>query len=138
MDKNKLKIKQRTRRHCRVRVKVKGTKKTPRLSVFRSNRGLYAQLIDDEKGKTLASTSNREATGKSKVQNPKSKVKSKNKQKVETKLTKLEQAREVGKLVAKKALEKKIQKIVFDRGGYKYHGRVKAVAEGAREGGLTF
>jgi len=145
MDKSKLKIKQRIKRHRRVRAKVRGTKEIPRLSVFRSNRGLYVQLINDEKGETLVNVSSKEVVGESKVQSQKSKVKSqkskvksKNKQKVETKLTKLEQAREVGKLIAKKALGKKIQKIVFDRGGYKYHGRVKAVAEGAKEGGLVF
>jgi len=145
MDKNKLKTKQRMKRHYRIRAKVRGTKEAPRLSVFRSNKGLYVQLIDDEKGETLASASSKEVVGKSKVKSqkpkvksPKSKVKRRNKQKVGMKLTRSEQAREVGKLIAKKALGKKIQKIVFDRSGYKYHGRVKAVAEGAREGGLKF
>jgi len=142
MDKNRLKIEQRERRHHRIRAKVKGTKGVPRLSIFRSNRGLYVQLIDDEKGKTLVSASGEEMVGESKIKSPKLKVKSKviktKRRKIKKKIAKLEQAREVGKLIAKKALKKKIQKIVFDRGGYKYHGRVKAVAEGAREGGLNF
>jgi len=142
MDKNRLKIEQRERRHHRIRAKVKGTKGVPRLSIFRSNRGLYVQLIDDEKGKTLVSASGEEMVGESKIKSPKLKVKSKviktKRRKIKKKIAKLEQAREVGKLIAKKALKKKIQKIVFDRGGYKYHGRVKAVAEGAKEGGLNF
>jgi len=142
MDKNRLKIEQRERRHHRIRAKVKGTKGVPRLSIFRSNRGLYVQLIDDEKGKTLVSASGEEMVGESKIKSPKLKVKSKviktKRRKIKKKIAKLEQAREVGKLIARKALKKKIQKIVFDRGGYKYHGRVKAVAEGAREGGLAF
>jgi len=149
MNKSKIKIKQRARRHHRVRAKVQGTKGVPRLSIFRSNRGLYVQLIDDEKSKTLVSASGKEVVGESKIKSPKSKVlpagrqgKSKviktKRREIKKKIAKLEQAREVGKLIAKKALKKKIQKIVFDRGGYKYHGRVKAVAEGAREGGLAF
>lgn len=107
----------RIKRHKRIRGKVFGTKKVPRLCVFRSNKHIYAQLIDDEKGQTLLSASDLEL-----------KIKSK----------KIEKAKEVGKLIAKKAKEKNIQKVVFDRGGYKYHGRVKALAEGAREGGLRF
>ena len=99
----------RYRRHKRVRAKVFGTAKVPRLCVFRSLKHIYVQLIDDEKGKTLAA-----AKGK------------------------LSDACKVGKLIGQKALEKKIKKVVFDRGGYKYHGRVKALAEGAREGGLHF
>ena len=142
MNKSKIKIKQRARRHHRVRAKVKGTKEVPRLSIFRSNRGLFVQLIDDEKSKTLVSASGKEVVGEFKVQSSKLKVKSKviktKRREIKKKIAKLEQAREVGKLIAKKALKKKIQKIVFDRGGYKYHGRVKAVAEGAREGGLMF
>lgn len=109
----------RFRRHKRVRAKVSGTSKMPRLCVFRSAKHIYAQLIDDEKGKTLVAASEREL---------KRKMKSK----------KLERAKEVGKLIAKKAQDMKIEKIVFDRGGYQYHGRVKALAEGAREGGLKF
>jgi large subunit ribosomal protein L18 len=107
------------RRHRRVRAKVSGTATRPRLSVFRSNQHIYVQLIDDSKGKTLVSFSDL-------------------KLETEKGLTKTQIAKEVGKLVAKKALAQKIKKVVFDRGGYKYHGRVKAVAEGAREGGLEF
>jgi len=99
----------RKRRHKRVRAKVKGTAKVPRLCVFRSSKYIYAQIIDDGKGKTLAA-----ANGK------------------------LTSAAEIGKLIAKKSIEKKINKVVFDRGGYKYHGRVKALADGAREAGLKF
>ncbi len=98
----------RKRRHRRVRAKIKGTAKVPRLCVFRSNKHLYAQLIDDEKGKTLVSVSDLEA----------------------------KDSKKIGLLIAEKALAKKINKVVFDRGGYKYHGRVKSLAEGAREGGL--
>ncbi|MDP2910018.1 MAG: 50S ribosomal protein L18 [bacterium] len=108
----------RIRRHKRVRSKIKGGSKTPRLCVFRSAKHIYAQLIDDEKGSTLASSSDL------------------NKKK--TKENKTASAQWVGKDIASKALEKKIGKVVFDRGGYKYHGRVKAVADGAREGGLKF
>lgn len=99
----------RQRRHRRVRAKISGTIKVPRLCIFRSNKYIYAQLIDDERGKTLAS-----AKGK------------------------FSGAKKVGREVAKKAAEKKINKVVFDKGGYKYHGRVKALADGAREGGLKF
>ena len=109
---------QRNRRHKRVRGKVVGTEKCPRLSVFRSNKYINLQLIDDEKGETLASFSDLKINKKGK--------------------TKIEAAKEVGLEFAKKALEQKIKKVVFDRGGYKYHGRVKAAAEGAREGGLKF
>jgi len=107
----------RLRRHRRVRGKVFGTKERPRLCVFRSNKHIYCQIIDDEEGKTLVSA---------------------NDIKITKKMTKVEKAREVGRLIAKKAKEKGIEKVVFDRGGYKYHGRVKALAEGAREGGLVF
>lgn len=108
----------RRRRHKRVRAKVKGTVTLPRLCVTRTNVHIYAQLIDDEKGHTLLTARDLE-------------IKIKGAKKVDL-------AREVGKLIAKKAIEKKITKVVFDRGGYKYHGRVKALAEGAREGGLKF
>lgn len=104
------------RRRDRVRAKIFGTKTKPRLSVFRSNKHVFAQLIDDDKKKTLASASDL-------------KIK---------KVKKAEAARRVGNLIAEKAKELKIEKIVFDRGSYKYHGRIKAVAEGAREGGLKF
>jgi large subunit ribosomal protein L18 len=115
LKEKKLKIE---RRHRRIRAKIKGTSKRPRLLVFRSNRHIYGQLIDDEKSKTLASAKDSE-------------IKSK-------KMKKGDLAKEVGKLLAKKALEIKIEEIVFDRRGYKFHGRIKQLAEGAREGGLKF
>lgn len=111
----KAKREARIRRHNRVRAKVSGTADVPRLNVFRSNKGLFIQLIDDQAGKTLISISEAE---------------------IKTGKTKIEKAKEAGKLAAKKALEKNIKKVVFDRGGYQYHGRTQAVAEGAREGGL--
>jgi len=104
----------RYRRHKRVRGKIFGKKEKPRLCVFRSAKHIYAQIIDDEKGKTMVSASDLEL------------------KKVEDK------AKEVGKLIAKKAKDLKIEKVIFDRGGYNYHGKVKALAEGAREGGLKF
>jgi len=117
MDKEKIKNEKKDRRHARVRAKIKGTAKRPRLSVFRSNKGMYLQLIDDNKNRTLVSVRSQE---------------------LKTKGVKTEISLELGKLIAKKAKAKKISKVVFDRGGYKYHGRVKAVADGAREGGLQF
>jgi large subunit ribosomal protein L18 len=108
----------RERRHRRVRSKVSGTAERPRLVVFRSNRGIEAQLVDDVDGKTLASASWLAVRGK-------------------TKGTKSEQAAEVGKLLAERARTAGITTAVFDRGGYLFHGRVKALAEGAREGGLS-
>ena len=108
----------RYRRHKRIRSKIRGTAARPRLSVFRSLSHIYAQLVDDEKGKIIASASDLELK--------------------KSKKKKVEKAKEIGKLISKKALEKKIEKVVFDRGGYQYHGRVKALAEGAREGGLKF
>lgn len=105
-------------RHRRIRARIKGTKECPRLSVFRSNRHIYLQLVDDNQAKTLVSSSDWEIKKKG--------------------LTKLALAEQVGKLIAKKALAEKINKVVFDRGGYKYHGRVKAVAQGARQAGLKF
>jgi large subunit ribosomal protein L18 len=107
----------RMRRHRRVRGKVAGTADKPRLAVFRSNRGISAQLIDDESGRTLAS-----ATWKG----------------VEGASSKTEQANAVGKALAGSAKKAGIEACVFDRAGYLYHGRVKALAEGAREGGLQF
>ena len=110
---------ERLRRHKRVRTKISGTAECPRLCVYRSNTNLYAQIIDDEKQVTLtaASTLDKE---------------------VKTKKANKEAAKEVGKLIAKKAAAKKITTVVFDRGGYIYHGVVKEVAEAAREGGLQF
>ena len=119
MNKVKQKRQQRYRKHRRVRAKVKGSAICPRLSVFRSNQHIYVQLINDDKGQTLASFSDL------KIKRKKG-------------LTKIAIAKQIGNSVAKKALEKKIKKVVFDRGGYKYHGQVKAAAEGARQGGLVF
>jgi len=130
----------RYRRHRRVRAKIFGTAQTPRLCVFRSIKHIYAQLIDDEEGKTITAASDLELK-KLKIKNQKLKTNIKKKKIEESQkpLTKkVAVAYEVGKLIAQKALEKKIEKVVFDRGGYKYHGRVKALAEGAREGGLRF
>jgi large subunit ribosomal protein L18 len=109
----------RERRHRRVRGKVRGTAERPRLAVFRSNRGIFAQLVDDDAGKTLAAASW--------VGLPKS-----------FSGDKTEQAAEVGKQIAEAAKKAGIESVVFDRGGYLYHGRVKALAEGVREGGLSF
>jgi large subunit ribosomal protein L18 len=109
----------RARRHRRVRAKIRGTAERPRLVVFRSNLGVYAQLVDDGRGHTLASASWQQL--------PKG-----------FKGSKTDQAREVGKLLAARAREAGVDSCVFDRGGYLYHGRVKALAEGAREGGLGF
>jgi len=114
----------RKRRHARVRKYVKGTPERPRLNVFRSTNHIYAQVIDDTKGVTLVSASSLEADRKS----PKD-IKDKNR---------VEQAAVVGKMVAERALDAGITQVVFDRGGYKYHGRVKALAEGSREAGLKF
>ncbi len=113
---------QRMKRHRRIRAKISGTSETPRLNVFRSEANIYAQIIDDspEKGcVTLVSASSLDKEIEGYGGNAKA-------------------AAEVGKLVAKRALEKGIENVVFDRGGYLYHGRVKALAEGAREGGLKF
>ena len=107
-------------RHARVRAKVSGTTSVPRLNVFRSNGNIFAQIIDDEKGVTLVSASTIDK---------------------ELKLTNggnIEAANKVGELIAKRAKKAKIEKVVFDRGGYLYHGRVKALAEAARENGLEF
>ena len=108
----------RLRRRRRVRAKVRGTAERPRRSVYRSNRGVFAQLIDDRAGKTLAAVNW-----------------------IEPELRELqatEQARKAGELLAERAKKAGIEACVFDRGGYRYHGRVKALAEGAREGGLAF
>jgi len=112
----------RSRRHRRVRGKVIGTTSRPRLCVFRSLDHIYAQIIDDAKGQTLASASTLEPEIKGEAQG-----------KVKT-----ARAEVVGLLVAKRALSKGINQVVFDRGGYKYHGRVKALAEAARQAGLKF
>ncbi|MFH1575705.1 MAG: 50S ribosomal protein L18 [Candidatus Nealsonbacteria bacterium] len=106
------------RRQKRVRAKILGTDKKPRLCVFRSNKHIYAQLINDVQKKTILAASDEKLK--------------------KGKMTKIDLAKEIGKTIAQKALQKKIEKVIFDRGSYKYHGRVKAVAEGAREGGLKF
>lgn len=117
----------RRNRHKRIRAKIFGTLKRPRLCVFRSNNHIYAQLIDDEKNNIICSVSD--------LKMKKIKGKSAGKEGTGAKLL---SAFEVGKDIAEKSLEKKIEKVVFDRGGYRYHGRIKAVADGAREGGLQF
>ena len=117
MDKNKDKIRKRKARHNRVTAKVQGTADVPRLSVFRSSRHIYAQLIDDAVVKTLVSIDDI---------------------RIKDKGVKKDVALAVGKELGAKAKEAGIEKIVFDRGGYKYHGRVAAVATGAREAGLKF
>ncbi len=108
----------RLRRRRRVRARVRGSESRPRLSVFRSNRGVFAQLIDDDRGHTIASVSWIEPDLK--------------------KLNPGEQAKKAGELLASRAKEAGVETCVFDRGGYRYHGRVQALAEGAREGGLRF
>lgn len=117
---------QKERRKKRGRIKMVGTGLRPRLSVFRSLKHISAQLIDDERGVTLVSASDLELVNTDRLQEPS--------------LPNAKQiaAKEVGKLVAKKAIAKKINQVIFDRSGLKYHGRVKALAEGAREGGLKF
>jgi len=107
-------------RRKRVRAKVKGTSLMPRISVFRSNRFVLVQIIDDSKGATLVSVSSKE------------------KKIVEKKGSKTEKAFAVGELLAKRASTKKIKKVVFDKSGYKYHGIIKALSDGARKGGLNF
>ena len=113
----------RIRRHRRVRKKILGTAERPRLNVFRSNSHIYAQIIDDTQHKTLVSASTLTKEFKARV---------------EDKKTKVEQSKIVGALIAEKAKEAGIEQVVFDRGGYLYHGRVKALAEAAREKGLKF
>jgi large subunit ribosomal protein L18 len=109
---------QRLRRRRRVRAKVRGTAERPRLSVFRSNRGIQAQLIDDVKGHTVAAVNWVEADLKE--------------------LARMEQAKKAGELLAERAKAAGVETCVFDRGGYQFHGKVKALAQGAREGGLKF
>lgn len=109
------------KRHKKIRKRIVGTKFCPRISVYRSLKHIYSQLIDDEKSRTLISASDLELGKKEKS--------TKNKIAI---------AREVGKILAEKAIKKNIKKVVFDRGGFKYHGRIKSLAEGAREGGLKF
>ncbi len=111
--------KRRQRIRWRIRNKVKGTTDRPRLSVYRSNKAIYAQIINDLNGHTLCSASSKEAG-------------------IDNGTNKTEQAAQVGKALAQKAVAAGIESVVFDRGGYLYHGRVKALADGAREGGLKF
>ena len=122
MIKKKDRKKLRRRRHLRVRKKVFGTPERPRLCVFRSNKHIYAQIIDDTVGRTLVAASTLDKDLRDKLEKTWNK----------------EAAREVGRLIGKRALEKGITTVVFDRGGYKYHGRVKELADGAREAGLKF
>lgn len=110
---------ERTRRHARVRTKVSGTAERPRLCVYRSNANLFAQIIDDVAGNTLVSASTLD-------------------KEVKTKKSNIEAAKEIGALIAKKAIAKNIKTVVYDRSGYIYHGVVKELAEAAREGGLEF
>lgn len=115
IDKNKIRLK----RHSRMRFHLNGTAERPRLNVFRSNTNIYAQIIDDEKGTTLVSASTLDKD-------------------FNRKGTKVEQAKAVGEILGKRALDKNIKQVIFDRGGYVYHGRVMALADGAREAGLDF
>ena len=114
-DKNQV----RKKRHARVRTKISGTAERPRLNVFRSNKNIYAQLIDDVAGVTIVSASSKETSFEGAGNN-------------------VEAATKIGETIAKRAAEKNISNVVFDRGGYLYHGRVKALAEAARENGLQF
>ena|SRR5688572_23606833 len=106
------------RRAARIRGKIEAASNAPRLTVFRSNKHIYAQVIDDTKGKTLVSVSEKEIEA--------------------AKVTRIERAKAVGQKLAEKAIKEKVKKVVFDKGSYKYHGRVKALADGARDGGLVF
>lgn len=110
---------QEQRRQVRVRAKIFGTKDKPRLSVFKSNKYIFAQVINDEIGQTIVGISEKELS-------------------VKEKSNKTDRARELGIALAKKAIDKKVKTVAFDRGSYLYHGRIKALAEGAREGGLKF
>ncbi len=112
----------RTKRRARIRAKIWGTSDRPRLSVFRSNKNISAQLIDDSVGKTLFGMTDKKIQA----------------QEVGDRVAKIAQAYALGKAVAEKARELNIESVVFDRGGYMYHGRVKAIADGARDGGLIF
>jgi large subunit ribosomal protein L18 len=133
------KQKKRNRRHKRVRAKIHGTAARPRLCVFRSNKHIYAQLIDDENMKTLAAASDLELKEKKVSKDAKPQTKNlKNEEKGEKRTKNIDIAHEVGRLLAQKSLTKKIEKVIFDRGGYKYHGIIKSLAEGARAGGLKF
>mgnify|MGYP006070615793 CR=1 FL=1 len=112
----------RVKRHYRIRNKISGTAQQPRLAVFRSNKHIYAQVIDDVAGNTLVAASTLEADIASKVEHTST----------------VEAAKAVGEAIAKKAMDKRITEVVFDRGGYIYHGKIQALAEAAREAGLQF
>ena len=112
----------RKRRHRRVRKKISGTAERPRLNVFRSLRHIYAQIIDDDRGLTLIAASTQDPALRDQLAG----------------LDKTAQAKVVGQALAERAQAKSVRQVIFDRGGYKYHGRVKALADGAREGGLEF
>lgn len=114
-----MKVNRRKRIKQRVRSKISGTPDTPRLAVYRSNLEIYCQLIDDINGRTLLHASSIEDT-------------------IPTDISKIEKSKKVGELMAERAKELGLEKVVFDRGGYRYHGRVKALADGAREAGLNF
>jgi large subunit ribosomal protein L18 len=149
MNKQRQKIERRTRRSTRVRSVVSGSASRPRLAVFRANQNIYAQLIDDINGKTLASAStlkiktagkaaaktDSKATGKADSKAAKTEDKTPKSSAIGNKT---DSAAAVGKAIAEKAIELKIKEVVFDRGGFKYHGRVKALAEAARGAGLKF
>lgn len=116
MKKTNVKADQRKSRHARIRARISGTSEKPRLSIFKSNRHMYAQLIDDTTGATIIGISSEKAEGKNMT----------------------EKSKELGKMIAKEALAKKISAIAFDRGGFKYTGKIKLFADSAREGGLKF
>jgi large subunit ribosomal protein L18 len=121
------KTEQKARRITRTRARIAATSSRPRLSVFRSNKMIYAQVIDDQKNVTLVAASSKELSKETK-----------GKRAEDAGFTRVPEAYRVGELLAKKAIEKEIKQVAFDRGGYTYAGRVKALAEGAREGGLEF
>jgi large subunit ribosomal protein L18 len=142
MDRNREKLLARKRRHHRLRKKVKGTNERPRLAIYRSLRNISAQLIDDTQGITLLSLSSLsneiEKDGSTAKSDSAEKGKGKKPDKAKEQKGKVEVSRKVGTLLATKALEKGIKKVVFDRGGFLFHGRIKSLAEGARKAGLEF
>lgn len=123
MGKTDTKLKSRSRRRISIRKKIRGDSERPRLAVFRSNRHIYCQLINDVEGKTVASASSKAKEIQDKISELKGKS---------------AVAREVGRLISARAAGAGFQQVIFDRGGFRYHGRVKALADGAREGGLKF
>ena len=154
---SKLKQEKRLRRHKRVRAKIFGTVERPRLCVFKSNKHIYAQIINDEKGRTLVVANDQEIKkslrrrkvasrpqGKTTTLPPPSPTRQKGElapsksEEIKTRAGKIAIAFEVGKLIAEKAIKNNVEKVVFDKASYRYQGRVKALAEGAREGGLKF